>query len=474
MKKFLITIIFFVLNSYLASAQYSITFQIEDLKKPDFLLRLNSYDDIWKNLILSDVDLSIYQIEKSHIDISYNIITHNKIKDSLVSFGYHSFFNGMYEAYSRHRAFVLSPDMIWLLISQGFAQHVNNNSEELRKHFVNFEGKATLFVNAKNDILSINNSDLFWNDMFSEFTSQIAGYTGNELIENLTSNFSTTTSVEKIASQITIMETMKPYFEFIVIYAVCGIPEITLEGTTEDWEKVLVKTRTLKKYDLDWWIDEIEPILEEFVNASRGEINKKFWRNMFKYHSQEEYGAPKIIDGWIVNFFPYSVNGRRDDLDEIIGDPLPSEINKVDMEYIITYPDSIITIPLELWAGFVGLEQNNNNFTLRPKIGWMIKKKDVDNIILKQKLNMDNSSDFGGSISIRVSTIPKVLFELKYISYLEVQFIDEINIPEELSNVKIDKFIMYGKITDSEIERICKLFPNTELIINDDKYNLHK
>ncbi len=24
---------------------------------------------------------------------------------------------------------------------------------------------------------------------------------------------------------------------------------------------------------------------------------------MFKYHSQEKYGAPNMIDGWIVKFF---------------------------------------------------------------------------------------------------------------------------------------------------------------------------
>ncbi|MCI5212341.1 MAG: DUF4419 domain-containing protein, partial [Candidatus Electrothrix sp. ATG2] len=30
----------------------------------------------------------------------------------------------------------MSPDMFWLLICQGFARHVNANSEELRHRFV--------------------------------------------------------------------------------------------------------------------------------------------------------------------------------------------------------------------------------------------------------------------------------------------------------------------------------------------------
>ena len=40
-----------------------------------------------------------------------------------------------------------------------------------------------------------------------------------------------------------------------------------------------------------------------------------------------------------------------------------------------------------------------------------------------------------------------------------------------MSKIKIDRFTMFGKISDSEIERICKLLPNTELIINEKKYN---
>ena len=36
----------------------------------------------------------------------------------------------------------------------------------------------------------------------------------------------------------------------------CGISKINLEGTLEDWEKILEKTNKLRKYELDWWIDE--------------------------------------------------------------------------------------------------------------------------------------------------------------------------------------------------------------------------
>ncbi len=125
--------------------------------------------------------------------------------------------------------------MIWLLISQGFAQHVNANHESLRDYFVNFSGKQSLIVQSDKQL---EDPTLSWNEIFPQFTEQIKKQVGNShLVETLTCNFSTTTSLEKIVSEITIMESVKSYFEFIIIRIVCGIPEITLEGTPEDWEK---------------------------------------------------------------------------------------------------------------------------------------------------------------------------------------------------------------------------------------------
>ena len=95
---------------------------------------------------------------------------------------------------------------------------------------------------------------------FPEFTKQISKYAGTELVEILTSDFSTTTLTEKVASEITIMEAMESYFEFVLISVICGIPEVTLKGTPEDWQKIYDKVLSLRKYELDWWISELELI----------------------------------------------------------------------------------------------------------------------------------------------------------------------------------------------------------------------
>lgn len=468
MKK--IILITLILVPILSFGQ-EVKFEIEKLSKPEKLLYLQSYDNIYKNLILKDANLSKREVERDGIEFEYNILAKSEARDSLVNLGHNSFFNGMYQAYADHRPFVLSPDMIWLLINQGFARHVNANPEKLRKHFVDFSGQLTLVVDAENDLL---NDTINWEEIFPQFTTQIAKHTGSELINTLTSDFSTTTAVERIASEVTIMEAMDPYFEFVVMYVVCGIPEITLLGTTEDWEKVLNKTKELGKYDLKWWTNELEPILNEFVNASKDEINKEFWRDMFKYHSQEAYGAPKIIDGWIVKFFPYDKDGKRNDLNKLIGGgSLPEEMVKVNLKYVKT--DGIRTeeTMLELWAGFIGLEQNPETYALTPQISWMVRIKDKDQKGLHKKLEANNipSSEFEPKIDLRISDVPENLKKLDVIYSLGLHFIKDVFLPDWIKTKKIGKLFIEGNISNKETEKILDWFPNTEIDINGKKYN---
>lgn len=447
-------------------AQTETTFKVEELSKPEELLPLVSYKDLYQKLILFDKD---YPRDITETDVRkppFNVIAMSEAPDSIISIGYNSFFRGMQAAYAEHRPFVLSPDMIWLLISQGFAQHINANSELMRDLIVDFSGKQSLIINEDK---KLDDPTLSWEKVFSQFSDQISKNVSNELIETLTCNFSTTTPLEKIASEITIMEATKSYFEFIMARIVCGIPEITLEGTTEDWEKVLNKARRLKQYQLDWWITELEPILEEFVKASKGEVDQEFWRNMFKRHLPKRCGDPTIVDGWIVKFFPYNKEGKRNDLKTIVGeDRLPNEIVKVDVKYLEIYNDTIIETPLELWSGFIGLTQNKDNFTLRPQIGWMIKKKDDNSKeLLDQLRTYAKTEGFMAGLSLRVKEFPTILLQLDEIKELELNFIDEIKIPDEISKIKIKRLRLFGLIEREEIQRIKRLLPNTDVVVNE-------
>jgi hypothetical protein len=468
-----IVLILLACFSSAAYSQQSFTFRIENLPDPQKTFLLEKYDELWENIWSHEYFSQGYK--KQEIP-PLNIVAQSELPDSLVAFYLtgrnHPFFYGMYQAYADHRPFALSPDMIWLLISQGFAQHVNADPEKMRRYFVQHSGKLSLIV--KNNSITLDNPNSPWEDVFPEFTRQIAGHTGKDLVALMTADFSTTTPTSKIASEATLMYAMKNYFEFVVIMISCGIPEITLLGTPEDWQKVLEKTGRLAAYDLKWWTKELEPLLTEFVKASKGKVNKKFWQEMFKYHSPEKYATDNIVDGWIVKFFPYDKKGKRNNLKELEGcNNLPDEIVKVDLKHIELNPDDGTTIetPLELWAGFVGSEQHEKTGELKPVIGWMIRKKEISNDAVIQKMKADAGSDASqGGIIIRVKEIPEEIFAMEHIKGLTIYFTDKILIPERLSQVKIDRLFLYGQIDNDEIQRIKNLFSYSVLKINGESY----
>ena len=50
------------------------------------------------------------------------------------------------------------------------------------------------------------------------------------------------------------MEAMRSYFAY-ELHSLCGIPEITLEGPSEDWRAVAERARSFADLGLAWWLD---------------------------------------------------------------------------------------------------------------------------------------------------------------------------------------------------------------------------
>lgn len=437
-----IIFILFLFSITTAFAQNATIYEIESLSKPkDFLYQMAS-KDVFKYM---NAD-----IEKSSL-----------LVDSLVTYGEHPFLTGILTAYKEHRPFVLSPDIVWLLISQGFARHISNNAEEFRYDIVNFKNKKTLTVVANN--IELGNPYSRWEDVFPQFTSQISDYTGKELVDILTANFTTTTPTARIVSEITVMETVKAYFDYKVLLVGCGIPRITIEGTVEDWEKVLEKTQYISKYKLEWWTSELEPILHQIIKAKKGKFKRAFWMNMVKAHTKKKYGAPTTIDGWIVKFFPYTKEGKKTGLKPISSiSNLASELVKV--PFILQDVAKGKSYKMEFWAGFVGLTQNKTDFTLKPEIGWAVNNKNSFNREQSAFRYQEAIDDL--SIS-NITTIPNDIYSLQSIGFLHLNFLEDIVIPEELTKISIDNLELKGKITIEEEQRILKLFPKTNVMINE-------
>ena len=293
-----------------------------------------------------------------------------------------AFYQCMVKAYAEHKSVTLSPDMMWLLISQGFARYVNAHSEELRSQLVYHEGKQDLMVMTKDDLLS---GKADWGKLMNDFSREIERHTKGEVAKTIAADFSTTTPVERIASQITLMESMKSYFNYLAGRIGCGIPSVTLQGTPDDWRAVLSKTQKLGQYGLSEWTQTLEPILNEFIKTAEGNPNQRFWQEMVKKQRVDEFASarpcsadkPTELDGWILKFFP-TEDGYT--LDRVpYTKSMPAEFVRVEFKYRVIDPITGATLsetPMELMSGFIGALDDEKNNMLTPQIGWLVRARE--------------------------------------------------------------------------------------------------
>ncbi|PYM26399.1 MAG: hypothetical protein DMD78_04310 [Candidatus Rokuibacteriota bacterium] len=296
-------------------------------------------------------------------------------------------------AFNDHRRLTLSPDAIWLLIAQGFANHVNANAETLRRRLVNHQGK--LEIEVRRDDFVKDSPENPWPEVFEEFAAHIRRHIGEETHELLRPTFSTTGPTEQAAADIVLLDTMQSYFDYVLL-SFCGIPAITLEGTVADWQSIARRARDLARFDLGWWIDVLTPILDQFVEAASGRADRRFWQSICRV--DDTSGGP-FTSGWIVAFFPYLrdhddratmrnqwLSGPRRTRASVLFPPAEDRPSRSVVLGPTTnaFPSGLSRAPfrwqyfeesyeMEFVGGFVGVRQELATLALHPEIGWAVR-----------------------------------------------------------------------------------------------------
>lgn len=351
-------------------------------------------------------EVSYLQAIENRVESGVEAYEYELRTDDIIPTDIHPFIASLHYSFAEHRPLSISPDMIWLLICQGFSNHIDINSEELRDKIVNHDGKIKILVESlpiSPDFVK-GSTKSPWKLAFPIFSDSIAKYINNNIHKTYVQSFSTTTPIEKAAFEISLMDGVSGYFEY-EYSTLCGIPNIQLEGTKEDWIKLKANLKRLKGYNIDYWINAIDPIVQEFINAFKGNINHDFWSNIYK--RKNDSGGP-YITGWIIKFFPYINHKVRGSeglenpyvLSEPIGFMEGLETNQFNnglskAEFNWIYLDT--TYQMEFLAGFIGIRQDPKSLTLRPEIGWAVKEKGnhvpkSTDIKTKEKKN-NNTSD---------------------------------------------------------------------------------
>ena len=419
--------------------------------------------DVIAQLILNDEQINGKDLQQ--------VIATSFQNDTLVSGGKDVFFHCMVRAYADHRPVCISPDMVWLLISQGFARYANGHAEELRNQLVSHEGKMDLIVESQQDLLS---GKADWQKLLDGFAAQIEKHTKGDIAQTITADFSTTGQTERIASEITLMESVKSYFTYRVMRIACGIPYITLKGTPQDWQRVLDKTRKLEKYGLQEWVKSLEPVLTEFVLAAEGKPNREFWQCIVKKDRVEELkgggcssAKPTELDGWLLKLFPDKDGKTLDKVPKTKS--MDSERVRVGFKYDVIDPAEgtvVSETPMELISGFVGIAVDSITGKMTPRIGWLVRIANEEAESLERLKWQDK---WNGGIYLNVDEVPEILKKLPRIESLQVTFTGKVVLPEWMDTLTIDRLFVTGEMSEQEKKVLQKRFPDAEFFNTSNK-----
>ena len=379
----------------------SITFKVEKgLKKPSEYLETTGMKNILANLfkrrkkmIDNKTGREIQLNANEPLEIfHYNLDTDEQ---EIFNEGKTSLIQGLIAAYKNHYPITISPDMIWILIMQGFSRFMEKYENLVRERFVNFTGKKDLKLE-RLQYSPYNASKEVWDGIIKEFVQKIGNNVGKEVVDNLECDFSTTSAVAKVTSQVCIMSAMKQYFTYRVLMAGCGISSITLEGSIKDWEKIKSKLEFLSTKALKWWTKHLIPIIDNIITTKKyystyGQLNQElidFWKGMIRLKGKGDLYDPHMINGWIVKFIP-NLRGEKPTIyEELLETNVPDQIISCPMEITwLSMQGKRVDFSCSLFSGFYGMVQDKKTFNVKPVIGYaiVVESQQESNITVEEK-----------------------------------------------------------------------------------------
>ena len=223
-----------------------------------------------------------------------------------VYFKQNGFINTVIDAYNQHYHLTIRPDDVWISILAQLSCYINAFAEELRSKFVAHEGKKELQLEIPESSLEGINFDSLARRMASLLNENLVD---ESLEEWIIPNFSTTTKVDITVATITMMASMKAYFDYTA-YIRCGIPTVTLDGNKQDWMDIRQRLTKLDEFgnSTKVWASMMKPVISKFIAAFDGEVDDEFWGHIASPIHMGS-GSP-TLGGWITAFCAIDEKGN--------------------------------------------------------------------------------------------------------------------------------------------------------------------
>jgi len=197
------------------------------------------------------------------------------------------------DCYSRHEKLTIQPHDLWFIVLSEVAKEVNKNSEKYRSIFTKSAGKVDIMVPGCEEL-----------DIEAVISHLRVLVPSN--LDTFLPRLSTAFAAEDIAMAATFCDMVQSYYNYMTFC--CGLPEIEVTGTAEDWQALSDCSRAL----MATFIDAGGPIIyfaklfKLFENIAdqvrRNEPNVDFWRDIFRTKNIGS-GGELAVNGWIRDLY---------------------------------------------------------------------------------------------------------------------------------------------------------------------------
>jgi len=289
---------------------------------------------------------------------------------------------GVLRAYNYHHNLILRPDDFWVAILTQLSFYVNARAEQLRDKFVDFQEKKELIVYGGGTLLTAD-----YDSLVDQLTQQIAANLKDDSIRSwVIPQFSTTKPGDQMVCGIVLMSIVQKYFSY-KMSLLCGIPNITLLGTVEDYKILSQKVDRLLEFQIAGddsmkkWHTMLQFVCTNLIASKMDFPDKKFWQCICSYIGNGS--GPRFLSGWISTFCVFNETGQWQGSHLVKCKPLSKKFVKLDTNDI---PSGIVNVPLSIDDNGTQIETRMlagsfmcslpNDSTLQPRLDFCIAKID--------------------------------------------------------------------------------------------------
>jgi hypothetical protein len=204
------------------------------------------------------------------------------------------------DCYSRHEKLRIQPQDLWYIVLNELAVEINDHPDTYRMLFTSSDENETITVHASTP------DQLPGRDLVNRLATQMP-----ELkVEWLLPRLSTHTAASETAMAAAVCHMASPYYNYMTY--MCGLPEIEVTGTKEDWQELgnccmeLEQAFRPLNARLSPYFDKLQGRFKEIAQQLDGgwwpEECQRYWHSIFTTKNIGS-GSELLISGWITDFY---------------------------------------------------------------------------------------------------------------------------------------------------------------------------